>query len=413
MADVAPFKPYRFSSKAGRLADLVTQPYDKITRDMQRRYLALSPYNLVRIVLGERFAGDSATDNVYTRAAAHLREWIAGGILEREPARAFYAYFQTFEDPDTGECLTRKGFIGLGAVEPYSAGVIHRHEHTHMAPKEDRLELLRSTRAHFEQLFLLYPDPAGEVDAILDRAAAESEPLGEVTDEYGAEHRIWRVAEPDRVSAIRLAMRPKKLVIADGHHRYETALAFRQERPDLEDARWAMMTFVNMDAPGLRVLATHRLLDAPAPADFADRLRARFRVREAGSVDVLRRAWAEPHPALYRIGVAFPSGEVLLVEADRPQGGLDVAFLHEKILGEMLGIGEEDVRQERGIRYVRGADVAREAVRSGDAKLAFLLEPVSVADVARVSFSGGVMPQKSTDFYPKLLSGLTVYPIEK
>ena len=165
MADISPFRAYRYSAKAGRLEDLVTQPYDKITPAMRTRYLSLSLYNLVRIILGERLPSDTEADNVYTRAARHLKEWIAGGILEQEPAPAFFAYFQEFTVPDTGERLVRKGFIGLGAVEDYSAGIVHRHERTLSGPKQDRLELLRHTHAHCGQLFMLYPDPAGEVDA--------------------------------------------------------------------------------------------------------------------------------------------------------------------------------------------------------------------------------------------------------
>ncbi|MFB3779182.1 MAG: DUF1015 domain-containing protein [Bryobacteraceae bacterium] len=410
MADVSPFRAYRYAPKAGRLDDLVTQPYDKISPPMRERYLSLSPHNLVRIILGERYPSDSAEDNVYTRAAGHLSRWIAEGVLVRDPEPAFFAYFQEFTVPDTGERLLRKGFIGLGAVEDYADGIVHRHEQTLSGPKQDRLELLRHTGAHFGQIFMLYPDPAGEVDAILDEAAGEP-PAAEVADEYGATHRLWRISEPVLIASIQHAMCSKKLIIADGHHRYETALAFRNERPDLKDARRVMMTFVNMDSAGLRILATHRLVDNADPERFLSAARASFRIQEVVSLADLQRSWAEPHPGLIRLGVATPAG-LHLLEAGREPGRLDVSFLHERILRDILGIGEEEVKHEKRIRYMRGSDAAVEEVRRGGAKVAFLLEATSVADVGRVAFSGGVMPQKSTDFYPKLLSGLTIYKLE-
>ena len=412
MADISPFRAYRYSAKAGRLDDLVTQPYDKITPAMRTRYLSLSLYNLVRIILGERLPSDTEADNVYTRAARHLKEWIEGRILEQEPEPAFFAYFQEFTVPDTGERLVRKGFIGLGAVEDYSAGVVHRHERTLSGPKQDRLELLRHTHAHCGQLFMLYPDPAGEVERILDEAAGEP-PAAVVTDEYGAEHRLWKISEPVLVASIQHAMASKKLVIADGHHRYETALAFRNEHPELEDAQRVMMTFVGMESAGLKILATHRLVDEADVDGFLRQAQASFRVLPVDSLDALRRMWAEPHAGRIRIGVATRPGGLHLLEAGREPGQLDVAFLHDRILRDMLRIGEDAVRNEKSIRYMRGADAALEEVRGGGARLAFLLEATAIEDVARVAFSGGVMPQKSTDFYPKLLSGLTIYKLEK
>src|SRR3989442_7650323 len=171
MAKIFPFRAYRYSEAAGPLVSLVTQPYDKISPAMRRTYLAQSPYNLVRIILGEPQATDTPTENVYTRAAQHLRDWIEGGILVREEEPSLFAYFQEFRVPDTGQYLVRKGFIGLGQVEDYSAGVVYRHEQTLSGPKKDRLELLRHTRAHFEQLFMLYPDRDGELAGILDEEA--------------------------------------------------------------------------------------------------------------------------------------------------------------------------------------------------------------------------------------------------
>ncbi len=415
MANAIPFRPYRYTSKAGCLRDLVTQPYDKISPEMQVRYLTASPHNVVRIILGETRSDDSASENVYTRAAAHLREWIDRGIFAQDAEPAFYPYFQEFTVPDTGERVVRKGFIGLGPVVDYSAGIVHRHEQTLAGPKKDRLELLRHTHAQLEQLFLLYSDPACAIDSILDEAAREP-PLADVTDEYQAIHRLWRIADPLKTAEISQLMAGRKLLIADGHHRFETALAFRRENPDLPAARQVMMTFVNMDSPGLRILATHRLVNGLNDLNTGDVLAKvgnAFRVTAVDGVEALRRQLVLGGAGVTRIGLALASsGAIYLLEADRGPGQLDVSLLHEALLGQILGISGEAVREQRNLRYVRGLDVALEEVRNGRAQMALLLNPVTVKQVAEVSFSGGVMPEKSTDFYPKLLSGLTVYRLD-
>ena len=410
MAQIYPFQPLRYTEKAGSLANNVTQPYDKISPAMQARYLSMSPYNLVRVILGERKPADSETDNPYTRAAAFLNDWIAKGVLARDHDAGIFPYFQEFTVPDTGERLVRKGFIALGAVEEYSAGVMHRHEQTLAGPKKDRLELLRHTHAHFGQLFMLYPDPAGAIDALLDEAA-KSAPIAEVTDEYGAVHRIWKISDAQRVQQL---MSDKKLLIADGHHRYETALAFRKENPNLPGADRVMMTFVNMHSPGLKILATHRLVNGIPTEGFPDEfLRTAaddFQVSEIDSSARLQELWNEAADHSI-IGAAIGKRLFTLTERDA-RGELDVRILHERVLGKVLGIGEDAVRHEKNLRYVRGIDAAVEEARKGTAQIAFLLKPTSVQQVADTSFGGGVMPQKSTDFYPKLLSGLTIYKLD-
>jgi uncharacterized protein (DUF1015 family) len=406
LARIFPFQPIRYTAKAGPLENLVTQPYDKISAPMQARYLSLSPYNLVRVILGDRKPSDTPADNVYTRAARYLEYWLSSGILAPDGEAAVFPYFQEFTLPDTGERLVRKGFIALGAVEDYSAGVVHRHEHTLSGPKQDRLELLRHTHAHFGQIFMLYADPAGAIDALLDSAAAAA-PLAEVCDEYGAVHRVWRMADATRVQSL---MADKKLLIADGHHRYETALAFRGENPGLPGADRVMMTFVNMHSPGLKILATHRLVTGiPAddfPAGFLRAAEDDFKVEEIDSPVRLRRAWERSLDRAV-IGAAIGS-RLFLLEERQPHGELDVAVLHRQLLGKALGIDEDAVRAGR-LRYVRGLDAAIEEAQTGAAQVAFLLKPVDIRRVAETSFAGGVMPQKSTDFYPKLLSGLTIY----
>ena len=410
MAHIKPFQPYRYSAKAGDPAKLLTQPYDKINPTMRAGYLAASPYNLVRLILGERHASDSDSDNVYTRAARYLDDWIRDGILARDPEPGLYAYFQEFQVPDTGERAVRQGFIAIGKVEDYSANIVHRHEQTLTGPKKDRLELLRHTRAHFGQIFMLYPDPEGSVDTLLSETV-EAAPVLDVLDGDGARHRVWAITNPERIAHIQELMAPKKLLIADGHHRYETALAYRNENPGDPAAEYVMMTFVNMHSPGLKILATHRVLHNMEGFDattFFEKARASWTVTEI-TIESLKAALTEREPEWVRIGVVTAGG-VYLMEQPRHAGELDVPILHREVLGGLLGISEEAVREEKHLHYVRGIDAAAAELQNG-AQVAFLLEPTPIEDMARIAFSGGVMPQKSTDFYPKLLSGVTIFKL--
>jgi uncharacterized protein (DUF1015 family) len=404
LATLKPFQPYRYTSKAGDPTNLLTQPYDKISPAMQAKYLAASPYNLVRVILGERHSADTPSDNVYMRAAQYLHDWTRDGILAQDPKPGFYAYFQDFAVPDTRERATRMGFIGIGKVEDYSAGVVYRHEQTLSGPKKDRLELLRHTRGHFGQIFMLYPDREGAVDRLLAKAAEGAAEL-DVLDEYDARHRMWPITDPATTQLMQSLMRDKKLLIADGHHRYETALAYRNENPGVPAAEYVMMTFVNMYSPGLKILATHRVLrnleGFQAAALIAKARSGGWSVHE-GMPE------RDAHSGTVRIGLVAASRAYVL-ERERHEGELDVPVLHTEILGGLLGISEESVRDERYITYVRGIDAAVAEVREKGAQAAFLLEPTPIEEMARIAFAGGVMPQKSTDFYPKLLSGVTIY----
>jgi uncharacterized protein (DUF1015 family) len=301
--------------------------------------------------------------------------------------------------------VTRKGFIGLGKVEDYSANVVYRHEQTLSGPRKDRRQVLDHTRAHFGQIFMLYPDREFAADALLDEAA-QAAPVLDVTDEYQARHRVWAITAAARVQRIQELMEPKKLLIADGHHRYETAMAYRNDHPDDPAAQYVMMTFVNMYAPGLKILATHRVLrNLPAfdAATFFKKAGDSWSVRSAE----LKQEMGTARDGMVRIGVAADGGARVL-ERPRKDGEMDVTVLHSEVLGGLLGIGEEAVRNEKHIQYVRGIDAAM-ALVPDHAQVAFLLDPTPIDDMARVAFAGGVMPQKSTDFYPKLLSGVAIY----
>jgi uncharacterized protein (DUF1015 family) len=257
---------------------------------------------------------------------------------------------------------------------------------------------------------MLYPDRAGLVDRELDQAT-QSAPLMDVIDEYGARHRLWAATDAARVAHIQKLLAPMKLLIADGHHRYETALTYRDEHPDDPAAQYVMMTFVNMYSPGVKILATHRVLDNLE--DFSvESLRSKatgaWSTKTCDSLADLKRELNAAAPQTVRIGAVTGTG-VLLLARPRRGGELDVPVLHREILGEWLGIGEDAVREEKHISYVRGIDAAAAEVRERGAQVAFLLEPTPIDDMARVAFAGGVMPQKATDFYPKLLTGVAIY----
>ena len=439
MAYVEPFRALRYNPARVDLSQVVTQPYDKITPEMQTRYYDASPHNLVRIILGKPQPTDHLKENVYTRGAASFENWRQHGIFLQDPQQSLYQYIQRFRPPGGGAELERRGFIALGKIEDYSANIVHRHEQTLAKPKADRLELLRATRAHFGQLFMLYSDPAAEIDAALSASASNMEIGMEVRDEYGVLHTVQRVSDPGLIELVCGKMRDKKLIIADGHHRYETAMNYRNERragqepassgSKLSPYELVMMTFINMDSPGLLILPTHRVvhgLESFSPDDLRDHGRSYFSVEEVDpSIDATRaggilRAAGQAGTAL--LGVT--ANRAFLFDTPRPlasdvlqglslrQQSLDVVQLHKCLLEAVLEISEDDIRDQKNVSYVRDVGDALARVRQGTANVAFLMNPVRMRQVRDIAFAGDVLPQKSTDFYPKLLSGLTVYALE-
>jgi uncharacterized protein (DUF1015 family) len=443
MAEIFPFQAYRYNTQRVKLADVVTQPYDKITPSMQERYATLSPYNLIAVEKGKPSAKDSPADNVYTRAEKALELWIRDSVMTCDPTPGIYVYFQEYTVPGTLERRTRKGFIALGRLEDYSAHVVFRHELTHTGPKIDRLELLRHTRTHTGQLFMLYSDPQRRIDVLLDKIATGSRPE-EAVDEYNVAHRLWPVFDSNLIAQIVEAMAPQKLVIADGHHRYETALAYRDEcrskcgRADRNAAcEKAMMTFFNTRGDGLLILPTHRLL-SNLPSFNLDAFRKKispvFEQEDyAFGSDAARTAaferfqhdFAASAQTARTFGMYAATGSFTLLRLRRDadleklmpgispaQRHLDVLLLHRVLLEDGLGITPAAVTAEQHISYERELGAAINAVDRKRAQVCFLLNPVGVDQVMGIALAGEVMPQKSTDFYPKLLSGLTLYRLE-
>src|SRR3989441_6987469 len=259
MAKIYPFRSLKYAPDKAPLDKVVTQPYDKISPEMQDRYYAAHPNNIVRIIFGKSESTDSSENNVYTRAAAYLKEWRANGILQQLPEPAVFIYFQKFTAPDQKEPRTRKGFVALGQLEDYANKVVFPHERTLTGPKKDRLELLRHTRTQFEQIFMLYEDPERRIDGVMEEVARHKPDI-QIDDEYGVEHSMWTVTEPEKLSVMQAQMADKKLIIDDGHHRYETALAYRDELRGQKGSDRIPMTFFNMNSPGLTILPTHRVV---------------------------------------------------------------------------------------------------------------------------------------------------------
>jgi uncharacterized protein (DUF1015 family) len=441
MARIYPFRAWRYNPSAVRLDDVVTQPYDKISPSMQQAYYQRSPYNLVRIILGlpELFDAERG-ENVYSRAARDFRAWREQGILVREKDPCIFAYAQRFKVPGTEIVKERRGFIALGKLHDYAEQVVFRHEQTLSKPKSDRLNLLKATRAHFGQIFMLYSDPAGSIDQILYDGSGPADV--EITDEYGVLHRVWRVSDPAVIRLLTSSMDDKKLIIADGHHRYETALNYSKEHPPAAKTKTGfsaiglpqppnpeaavMMTFVNMDSEGLVILPTHRVVHSLENFDPAAFVRA---AEEFFTVPSLPAADATTYISTLakQQGTAFVAvtgaGAFLLRSKLEPiaaalahlperQRQLDLSHLHSVVLDRLLGLDAEKVREQTILRYLRDAAEAVEQVRRGEANVAFLTNPVTMEQLKEVAFAGDVMPQKSTDFFPKLLSGLAIYALD-
>ncbi len=393
MAVVSPFRALRYdAARVGDLGAVVAPPYDVISGAQQDALYARSPWNVVRLILPREPERARA-------AAATLRAWIESGVLALDPEPALYFYSQEFSLSD-GSRHRRDGVLCRLGLEEFASGVVRPHERTFPGPKADQLALLRATGAYLSPIFGLYARPG---ERLRDVAGIDGAPLVELTEEHGETHRLWRVTDPHAVAQVAAALAGETIFIADGHHRYETALAYRAERGAAGPP--SILAFIsNMEEPGLVVLPTHRLLRVPlrlAPGDLEASLRQSFAVaplppqgpRPAGALDVVlpdRRLRLHPRAAaLVRVAGLPPTIR-----------GLDVAVLHGAILDPILGVGSGD------LEFTHEDSEAFEAVSSRRATAAFLLNPPSVAAVRAVCLAGELMPEKSTYFYPKLASGL-------
>ena len=417
MAEIQPLRAVHYdTAAAGPLDRLTAPPYDVIDAALRRELVARSPHNVVEIDL-------PVGDQPYRHAAGLWERWQAEGVLRRDPESALWALEQTYTAPG-GARRTRRGFFARVRVTAYGPGLIRPHERTHPAAKQDRLELMRATRANLSPIFSLYRDPEAAAWAAL-APAVQNEPWGEVTDDDGTVHRMWRVADPAAVDAVRDAMAERELLIADGHHRYETARAYADEVGGDGDHRYVLMCLVSMSDPGLTVFPTHRLvgrLEDERRARLEDELQRDFEVDEidpeqvvpeGGNGDSPTYGYLDQGGRSLRLRLGSPAAvERALADRSPSYRSLDTAVLEKLVLEDTLGLTEDDISHQRGLAYARDLEQARELLGTGDYELAFLLRPTPIEQVEAVAAAGETMPPKSTYFYPKLLSGLLFNPLD-
>jgi len=433
MADVQAFRGYRYDlGRVGNLSDVIAPPYDVIDGSLQQSLYERSPHNVIRLILNRETSGDTETDNRYTRAAQSLRDWQQDGVLVQDSARSLYVYHQDFEVE--GRRFTRKGFMARVRLEPFGQGRIYPHEETMSGPKADRLKLFRATAMNLSQIFGLYPDEDGAITARLDAAVGRALPI-QAVDHLGVTSKLWPVTQQQTISAIAGLMGPKPIFIADGHHRYETALKYLEEKrqageavdPD-HPANFVLMMMVSMHDPGLVILPTHRLVSGIGDLR-AEQLRgvlgSAFEFETVGTgPDAARSAWemmeADGSQGLLGFGTVadntwqlgrFRAPEQMArLAADHSEAwrGLGVAILQRVIL-------EEALPQAGGppkCAYVHLLREVNDSVSAKQCQLAVLVPPATMDHVAQIAGNLEKMPPKSTYFYPKLLSGLVFHSLK-
>ena len=422
---IEPFAALMFNrSRCGALADVVAPPYDLIDKARQDALYARSPYNIVRLELNR-------DADPYASAAETLARWLRDGIVERATRPSIYFYTQIFELE--GRRLVRCGLIARIRLEEFSTGRILPHERTFPAAKEDRLRLLTATDTNVSPIFGLYPSGNTELEGLLARVAGR-EPSIDVTDDAGIVNQIRSIDAPEELRIIQRALAEARVLIADGHHRYETALEYRRRMRSAAGNPattmpydYVMMTLVAFNDPGLVILPTHRLirrLDRDAMASFAARSRELFDVEEFDNADAMRAALSGGRGAL---GIALKGDRAtrlarlrnydalasLVPDVPKEVRELDVSILHTLVLDRIFDLKPDDVRKGGNIEYTIDARAALAAVERGEADGVFLMNPPSVHDVERVCGAGATMPEKSTYFYPKLLTGLVMNRLDR
>jgi uncharacterized protein (DUF1015 family) len=419
MAEVQPLTALHYNlSAVPSLADVVAPPYDVIDAELRNALLARSPFNVVEIDLPEAPDGRDP----YEHAAETLEEWTLQGILAEDREPAIWALTQEYTAPD-GARHTRRSLLVRVRVSEYGPGRVRPHERTQPGPKEDRLRLTRATRHNLSPIFALHPGDAWRHIEATTRA----EPWGEATDADGTVNRVWRVGDAEVHRRVSAELADAELLIADGHHRYETALTYAEEVGGDGPHRYTLMSLTSLEDPGLTVFGTHRLLsgladDSERQEALARGIREQFDVEEV-PVEELDPAGFEGIGVFGYIDSHFRRGcrlrlkdpatiERVMPEASDAYRSLDAAILEALVLRETLGMSDDDIAAKRGLGYAKGADQALAQLDSGDYQAAFLLRPTPIEQVRAVAAAGETMPPKSTYFFPKLLTGIVMNPLE-
>ena len=413
MADVQPFQALHYDlSRVGGLQDVAAPPYDVIDAAQRADLLARSPYNVVQIDLPQAADGGDP----YAHAADVFEQWQRDGVLVRDDDPALWALEQQYTGPD-GQRRTRHGFFARVKVEDYGPGRIRPHERTHPGPKEDRLRLTRATHANLSPIFSLYDDPQEAAWGAL-APFVNDPPWSEVTDEDGTVHRLWRVTDPDAHAQVAEALAAAELLIADGHHRYETARVYHEEG----GAGHVLMCLVALQDPGLTVFPTHRLLTRIENREaLRDTIQRDFEIESVGD-DTLEPIGDGPvrlgyldahHRRPLMLTLRDPAiAAAALPGKPAPYRDLDTAVLEAVLLKGALGMSEDDISHLNGLDYARDYDQARERVESGAAEAAFFMRATPVEQVRDVAATGESMPPKSTFFFPKVLTGMVFNPLD-
>ena len=420
MADVQPLRTLRYEpSVAGPLEDVIAPPYDVIDEELRAELVARSPRNVVEIDLPEPPPGGG---DRYEHAAATLREWLDAGVLVREDEPAMWALRQEYTGPD-GSARARTGFFARVRVEDYGPGRIRPHERTHPGPKEDRLRLTRATRANLSPIFSLFADRDGAATVALERATA-GEPFAAVADHEGTLNTLWRVTE--EIGSLQDALASAELLIADGHHRYETARVYAEEIGGEGDHRYVLMLLCSLSDPGLLVFPTHRLLtglkdDTPKQLAIRDAVKRDFDVEQLASTEQLEPREDGPvafgymdsfQKQPYRVTLKDQSiADLALAGMPDPYRRLDTAVLEAIVLRGALGMSEDDISHLRGLDYSKSLEDAIDRVESGAVDAGFFMRATPVEQVREVAEAGESMPPKSTYFYPKVPTGLVFSPL--
>jgi uncharacterized protein (DUF1015 family) len=421
MARVEPLQALHYDpAVAGPLQDLAAPPYDVIDPDQRAELAARAPHNVVSIDLPE----DPGGGDIYAHAAALLDRWRAEGAVVQDDEPALWAIVQDYTGPD-GRQLTRNGFFARVRIEDYGAGRIRPHERTHPGPKEDRLRLTRATRANLSPIFSLYSDPELTAWRALEPATG-GEPFGEVTDADGTHNRLWRIADPAAISAVQDAIADAELLIADGHHRYETARAYAEEIGGEGPHRYVLMCLVALQDEGLTVFPTHRLVDGlegtEKPETLAATLKQSFNIEEIAVDDLVPPGDGDGTIQMGYMDSFFKRAFRLTLKdqgiADEALAGmpepyrrLDTAVLEALVLKGPLQLSEDDISHLNGLGYARSFDEARELVESGRFDAGFFLRGIPVTQIQDIAAAGVNMPPKSTYFFPKVPTGLLFNPL--
>jgi uncharacterized protein (DUF1015 family) len=420
MADIQPLRALHYDQAiVGDLADVTSPPYDVIDATQRGALLERSPFNVVAVDLPQ---GEPGGRDPYTTAGDLFEAWQMQGVVVRDPEPSLWAHTQTYTGPD-GQTRTRKGFFCRVRIEGYGPGRVRPHERTHPGPKEDRLRLMRATRTNLSPIFSLYSDPRNVAWQALEPATQEA-PWGEVSDADGTTHRLWRVSDPAAIAAVQAATRDAELLIADGHHRYETSDAYAGELGGEGEHRYILMCLVALEDPGLTVFATHRLvrgLDRERQEALRETLRRDFDIVEVPVEQIAPEPGTGPlqlgyidahHLQPYRLKLKDQAiADAALPSFSEAYRSLDTGVLEALILKGALGLSDDDISHFNGLFYARSTEEAVSLVRSGEYDAAFLMRPTPVSQVRDVAASGENMPPKSTFFYPKLLTGLLFNPL--